>query len=221
MTIHNWEIITRLWPAILQVSPSEKPSIIQLYGAISTLLHRSLETTTINQIFTEGCINSALALCNNDLTSEELADATVKERERSQNNEKLYYKLIDSLATLLNSGSLHWRFYNLAFMMMCLQLRADLPLPPVCVRIFMQNLLHDAIAVRKIAIKGVAAILKQQKRKHKKIVIQPQDVAHRFSLPSYNGATARTGPGDQWDNSWMQYHSLRRPLTPEAWNEPR
>lgn len=221
LAMHNWDIIARLWPAILRAPPSEKPSIIQLFGAISTLLYRSLETSSIHRCFTEGSINSALSLSSIQLTAEELSDAAEKERKHCQNNEKLYYQLLDSLLSLLNSGSLHWRLYNLGFTMMCLQLRADLPLPPACVRLFVQNLLHDAIAVRRIAIKGTAAILKQQKRKHKKIVIQPQDIAHRFSLPLYQGGTDRTGPGDQWDNSWMQYHSLRRPLTVEAWNEPR
>ena len=217
--MHNWKVISTLWPAVLRTPPSEKPSIIQLLGAISTLLHHSLETTSIGLFFTESCINAAQSLASCQLTEQEVTRAINKEQEHSRNNEVLYYELLNSLLELLNSGSLHWRLYNLAFNMMCLQLRADLALPSACVRLFVHNLIHDAIVVRKIAIKGVAAILKQQKRKHKKIQISPEEIAQRFSIVPREGT--RSGPGDQWDNSWMQYRGEKRPLTNDAWNETR
>lgn len=183
LVIHNWSVVRDLWIAVARILPSEKPSIIQLLSAISTLLYRTIETTSVHSTFTEECIKSAQVFSEANLGDEELKKAAQKDLEWGQKNEELYYELLDSLVGLLTSGTLHWRMYNLAFNMLCLQLRADLPAPPEVIRIFVQNLLHDAIAVRKIAIKGVGAILKQQKRKHKKIVIDPIDIARKFSPP--------------------------------------
>ena len=181
--MHNWGVIRELWIAVARIAPSEKPSIIQLLGAISTLLYRTIETTSVRLTFTEESIHSAQKISQENVGDEELKLATQTELEWGQKNQQLYYELLDSLIGLLTSGSLHWRMYNLAFNMLCLQLRADLPAPPQVIRIFVQNLLHDAIAVRKVAIKGVAAIFKQQKRTHKKIVINPIDVARQFNPP--------------------------------------
>lgn len=84
----------------------------------------------------------------------------------------------------------------------------------------MNNLISEQIAVRKIAIKGMAAIFKQQKRAHKKITIDPVEVARRFSPPG-GEEVARGGIGDQWSNGWLQYQEERRPVTVEEWNQPR
>ena len=65
----------------------------------------------------------------------------------------------------------------------------------------------------------MAAIFKQQKRKHKKMVVNPQDISIQYGLKLQSGSN--NGPGDRWDNSWMQYQGDRRPMTVEAWNQPR
>ena len=181
--MHNWNVVKDLWIAVARISPSEKPSIIQLVTAISTLLYRTIETTSIHLKFTPECIASAQEVMGASISENELEQASRNEEELGQKNEQMYNELLASLVGLLNSGTLHWRMYNLAFNMLCLQLRADLPAPPEVVHVFVHNLLHDAIAVRKIAIKGVAAIFKQQKKKHPKIVINPTEIAHRFSSP--------------------------------------
>ena len=104
-----------------------------------------------------------------------------------------------------------------------MQLRADLPAPPEVVKIFVNNLISEQIAVRKIAIKGMAAIFKQQKRKHKKMTIDPAQIARQFgAVPVEEKSAGQVfAPGDSWINSWMQYQSERRPNTAERWNEPR
>jgi hypothetical protein len=183
LVMHNWSVVGELWVAVTRIVPSEKPSIIQLLTAISTLLYRTIETTSIHLTFTEECLSSAQMITDASLENQELEQSAQNEKDWGQKNEEMYYQLLDSLVGILVSGSLHWRMYNLAFNMLCLQLRADLPAPTKVVRVFIQNLLHDAIAVRKIAIKGTAAICKQQKRKHKKIVVNPADIARRFSPP--------------------------------------
>ena len=67
----------------------------------------------------------------------------------------------------------------------------------------------------------MAAIFKQQKRKHPKIIIDPQDVSLHFGKANKLQLEYVEGPGDRWDNSWMQYQSDRRPMTVEEWNQPR
>lgn len=185
LVMHNWSVVKELWIAVARILPSEKPSIIQLVTAISMLLMRTIETTSVHLTFTDKCIASAQLLTKASLEEKEFEQAVRIEMECSQKNEQLYYELLDSLVEILTNGSLHWRMYNLAFHMLCLQLRADLPAPSKMISIFVQNLIHDAIAVRKVAIKGVAAILKQQKKEHKKIVVNPSDIARQFSPPHF------------------------------------
>ncbi len=226
---HDWKLIVRLWPALVEAPPSEKPSVIQLLDALANTIYRFIETTALSMIFTPECLVAARYLSSNAslVSLAESQAAEQWERDEADNSKKLYYQLLDSLSNLLTSGSLHWRLYNLAFNMLTLQMRADLPLPATCVHIFVHNLIHDAIAVRKIAIKGVAAILKQHKRTHPRIVVDPRHCARQYgSNPLADKARADTTEpenpyGDRWETSWMQYNADRRPMTAEAWNQPR
>lgn len=52
------------------------------------------------------------------IDGEDSDSAVSREKEAGEENEKLYYHLLDSLVRLLNSGTLHWRRYNLAFHML-------------------------------------------------------------------------------------------------------
>ena len=106
-------------------SPSEKPSIIHLLDSINTLLYRTLETTSVHVSFTDESVSIAQSIAQSlaatDLDQETLKLVVLKEKERSEKNEKLYYQLVESLTSLLNSGKLHWRLYNLGFSMLSLQ----------------------------------------------------------------------------------------------------
>ena len=51
------------------------------------------------------------------------------------------------------------------------------------------------------------------------MVVNPQDISLQYGLKLQSGSN--NGPGDRWDNSWMQYQGDRRPMTVEAWNQPR
>ena len=79
---------------------------------------RTLETTSVKLTFTPGSIDAAQSLSDEPLSKEQLALAASAEIEWGQKNENLYYHLVDSLSNLLNSGTLHWRRYNLAFSML-------------------------------------------------------------------------------------------------------
>ena len=59
----------------------------------------------------------------------------------------------------------------------------------------------------------MSAIQKQQKRSHKKIMVDPYKVAG--VEPPAPGSVVR--PGDRPDNKWCKYNSERIPDTQEKW----
>jgi hypothetical protein len=63
-----------------------------------------------------------------------------------------------------------------------------------------------------IAIRSTVFLLKQQKRAHKKILVDPL---------SFSGGDKASGPGDHANNRWVQYCSETRPLSAEAWDTAR
>ncbi len=76
------------------------------------------------------------------------------------------------LCDRVESGSLHWRHYNIAIGMLGVLTRYDEPMPPRVARLFVGNLVHENLTVRKGALHIVECVLKQQKRKHPKMEIK-------------------------------------------------
>lgn len=175
-----------LWIALASISPSEKASLIQLIQEIPRLINRTIETMSVKLKFSEESVAAAAFLHSFSIGKEDEETARRREHDRGLKNERNYIELVETLADMMKSESLHWRMYCLIFNLLCIQLRPDIPATPKVVALFVQNLVHETIAIRKVAIKGVAAILKQQKRKHSKIVVDPLEIAAKFSrsLPS-------------------------------------
>lgn len=236
----DWDAMKNLWIALANISPSEKASIIQLIQEVPRLINRSIETMSMKLKFSEESVSAAASLHSFRLSKEDEERFVIKELERGTKNEKTYIELVETLADLMKSDSLHWRMYCLVFNMLCFQLRPDVPATPKVVGLFVQNLIHETIAIRKVAIKGVSAILKQQKRKHPKIIINPQEIASKFSRPySSNNSSWYTkhsfvfnmrhlkhsfhysAPGEGWYNSWLQFSKDLSPKSAEEWNESR
>ena len=48
VTKRSWEVITRVWPALIKAQHSEKPSILRLIDDIADKLHKNVEATEIN-----------------------------------------------------------------------------------------------------------------------------------------------------------------------------
>ena len=59
--------------------------------------------------------------------------------------------------------------------MLSLLTRHDIPHPAKVVRIILSNMNHDILNVRKYGLYLIGGVLKQQKRKHKKIQINPRE----------------------------------------------
>jgi hypothetical protein len=73
--------------------------------------------------------------------------------------------------------------------------RYDFKMPARVARIYVNNLVHENIVVRKSAYHIIGCILKQQKRSHPKIEISTVDDS--TAIPSV--------PGDREDNRFMCY----------------
>ena len=90
LVMHNWSVVGELWVAVARILPSEKPSIIQLLTAISTLLYRTIETTSVHLTFTEECLSTAQMLTETSLENQELEQAAQNEKNWGKTNEELY-----------------------------------------------------------------------------------------------------------------------------------
>lgn len=64
-------------------------------------------------------------------------------------------------------------------------------------------------------MRSTVFLLKQQKRSHKKIKINPLS----FGIdPNHNNALV---PGERSDTRWIKYNKETIPLTPEEWDKGR
>lgn len=58
VTKRNWEVIGRLWPALVQAQlKCEKPSVLKLFDDVIDKLHNDIETTEIELMVSERCIH--------------------------------------------------------------------------------------------------------------------------------------------------------------------
>ncbi|XP_062911944.1 proteasome activator complex subunit 4-like isoform X1 [Mobula hypostoma] len=220
--LHDWDCIVATWPAIVSSGLNkamflEKPSIVRLFDDLSEKIHRQYETIGLNFELSDRCVEVSASLCQTIDPACGLAPLTGKEIENgiqnqiAKNNESLrnYEKLINTLLDLLDQRNLPWKFEQIAVGFLSLLLRDDVPLPTRAVRFFIQSLNHDALVVRKMAISAVAGIMKQLKRPHKKIEIDPYAI---------NGSRPPIiQPGDRLDNQWLHYNSSNLPKTKDEW----
>lgn len=149
-----------------------------------------------------------------------------------------------------------WKFSQYGVELLTLLLRHDVATPPAAVQLFVSNLVHDSIYIRKVKFSSklknwtsyhrnkkrcsknnfmpsrlhrntscytcisfsveqlstasVSAILKQQKRKHKKVTVDP----YKSAPPPPAGKFL---PGSRPDNEWIMYHSDQVPDSQEKW----
>ncbi|XP_062621766.1 LOW QUALITY PROTEIN: proteasome activator complex subunit 4B-like [Saccostrea cucullata] len=217
-TKRSWEVIGQLWPAIVQAQQSEKPSILRVVDDIIAKVSKNLESPGIEIKVTSSCLEAAQKLLSSGVpvsspnTLTEGADQRGEEFqiECNESNNRMYVKIVEDLVALVKGGTLMWKFSQYAVELLTLLLRHDVPTPPVAVELFVSNLIHDSLYIRKLSMASVSAILKQQKRKHKKVVVDP----YRTAPPPPAGTFL---PGNRPDNNWIMYDSGRLPDNQEKW----
>ncbi|KAB0397626.1 hypothetical protein E2I00_012676 [Balaenoptera physalus] len=186
--LHDWDCIVQTWPAIVSSGLSkamslEKPSIVRLFDDLAEKIHRQYETIGL------------------DFTT--LYSLVMRRRGNYEN-------LINTLLDGVEQRNLPWKFEHIGIGLLSLLLRDDRVLPLRAIRFFVENLNHDAIVVRKMAISAVAGILKQLKRTHKKLTINPYEIS---GYPKPTQIVA----GDRPDNHWLHYDSKSIPRTKKEW----
>jgi proteasome activator subunit 4 len=148
------------------------------------------------------------------LSENELSDGAAHLKERNKQTDQMYENLVAQLMSLAESDKLHWRFTEFAVHFLVPLIRHDRLLPTAAVGFFVHSLNHETLAVRKMAIAAVMAILKQQKRPHVTVSINP------YQLAGVNGGSnvTKVHPGDRLDNMWHRYDVKSLPQTEEQWN---
>ncbi|XP_013404552.1 proteasome activator complex subunit 4 [Lingula anatina] len=222
-TKRSWEILNQIWPVLVQAQHSEKPSILKLIDDIADKVHKHLTTISVNIQVPPHCLEVAQLPWSTQspkpvlppANSEEMKHGLEQQEERNSCYTQQYYKLVNTLVELVEGGTLRWKFYQIAMELLALIIRHDAKLPQSAVNLFVKNMASETLLIRKLSLGAVSSILKQQKRKHPRMVIDPFAVSG-CEQPS-NGHSL---PGDsRLDNAWLQYRSDTRPDTLDKWEK--
>ena len=116
-----------------------------------------------------------------------------------------------------NNNALHWRYQMIASSMLHNLVHPRTNYPVSVLEFTINRLVHDSIEERKLSIKLIINILKQQKREHVKVTVDPFKIAG-VERPK---EVSIMKPGSRSDNQWLQYDLKRMPKSQEEWDEPR
>lgn len=216
LVLCDWPFLGNLWPALVGARHSEKPSIIGLLEHILETLQKHLETIQLALTVPASCIEKAQRLTP-AVAADEVSAAVEAEQNCNKSALKEYEGLVCRLVNQVESGSLHWRHYHMALVMVKLLIRNDTLLPTPAVRMLVRHLVHDTLTIRKVAILGVGTVLKQLKRLHPKRELDSVDQESLELSPTLATLVERTG-GKRPANLWLQYNSALRPTTRERWD---
>lgn len=210
LTKHDWTTLAKVWPSLLLSRHSEKPSVAKLLDQVFKSLQKYSETFAIHNKITEEVVNMAWDLIplNQRPAEAEMASGLARSAYSNKVNEDVYESLVDKLCEELETRKLHWRHYNLGLGMLTILTRSDIALPRRAVKLVVENLTHDNLLVRKCSIHVLGSILKQHKRPHPKIPLDPNECLVE-------------APGDRGGNLWLCYNKDNVPKSLEDWDQPR
>ncbi|CAH0386282.1 unnamed protein product [Bemisia tabaci] len=220
---YDWEVLLAVWPTIVQTIPSEKLSVIHLLERLTDVVRKNFPTIGITQEIPDSCIAPAaqLVTASKPLPSiklpseEEIKIGSKKLSEQNERNKKNYFALLHSLNELINTRSLHWRFHSMALSFLRDLVHLDENYPAEVVSTFLNNLIHDQLDLRKIAIRCVIFVLQQQKRSRVKITVDP------YKISGVEKPSSRVVPGNREDNKWLTYCPENIPKNAEEWDQSR
>ncbi|XP_012258033.2 proteasome activator complex subunit 4B-like [Athalia rosae] len=227
VTKRDWMLLNTLWPALVLSKPSEKLSVIRLKERLVDTVHKLFPTISIEIEVPSRCIEAAMHLWDN-CPKPSFAQPTQSEIEKGietlksvgAKNLEYYNDLLNKLLEAIVERNLHWRQRLMAMSFIRDLVHPDHIYPPKIVRYFLSSLIHESLEERKIAIRTTVFILKQQKRKHLKVTINPSRFEQSTAGLSQE-VIKKLSPGKRLDNAWLQYNYETRPLTSEQWEEPR
>lgn len=176
ITIPDWNMLKSLWPAIIKSKTSEKLSVIRLKENIVNTVSKYFPTITIELEVPDDCLTAARVLWEHvprpalpQPDESAIREGAQNLKRFSESNVMAYNDLLDELIRCILEESLHWRHRLMAMSFIRDLIHPDHVYSVKIVRYFLQALVHDSLEERKIAIKVMANILGQQKRKHSKV----------------------------------------------------
>lgn len=210
---HDWVAVRKLWTALLSSRVSEKPSVTKLLDAMIEIIKFDFPTINIRLTFPEECLALSRTVCPADLqiSAERIAAGCENEQATNGRNENMYYEIANEIINIVRTESLHWRYNFLASSMLLNLVHPNVKHQEIVARYFLNNLLSDSLPERKIAVQGVSYIMLQQKRAHKKLVVDWVNPEKRTDYL----------PGLRDDNRWMQYELDTLPKSEADWDAPR
>lgn len=220
---NDWVELRKLWLGLLTTKLSEKPSIVALMDYLTDVINQELTTITINIQIPDSLIEHGLELIGTDATrlrptATEIAEGLKNLERRGVEKMKIYTELLDSIVDTVSREGTHWRHHYIGSSMIY---NLDHP-QTVCNRkitkYFLDNLIHDSIDERKIAIQMILFVMKHEKREHPKLVVDPFKVAG-VERPTKNGGKLSIGIRE--DNKFLQYDIEKAPRNQREWDEPR
>ncbi|KAJ7327817.1 Proteasome activator complex subunit 4 [Desmophyllum pertusum] len=188
-----------VWPVIVQADHSEKPSIITLTTMLAEKMVKKYDTVAVSRMVTDPAVEQAKRLLNS--TGPMPQNHLKPPASPSQTAVPSDLEIKESEEAWHNTREKNLRNYQKLVCTLVDMLESD-----------GLRWRYLQISIRKVAIDAVGAILKQQKRPHAKIAVNPYTVA---GLPE--PTTTVIQPGDREDNRWLHYSSNDVPKTKTDW----
>ncbi|CAI5451722.1 unnamed protein product [Caenorhabditis angaria] len=224
----EFEQQAKIWPALVRVQHSEKPTIIALLENAQNLIVDNYESYRLKYEWVDGQRETAKRLLMAADECSPLHDANILKmptKEQIDKYENLleekfeyslasYHNLIKRIYELACDPNLHWRPLDMAHSMLSMQVRRDYPLPDEVIKMFVKLLINDTVKTRRIASAVVASWLK---------IMKPKAVKRELIIPN---KSPNSGPGSKFpiycglreDNRCMMYEEEKLPQTDEEWD---
>lgn len=213
----DWEVIEKLWLVLLKTQLSEKLSILRLMDSITDGINNEFQTIATHIAVGDHIaqLGAELMVNKSDLPKDFMKLGLSNLEKRNKFNHEKYLTIIDSILSYTQENSLHWRYHQLAGTMINDLMHPYSDYPPEVTKVYVNNLIHDSIEERSTALRVINTVLKQQKREHVKITIDP------FKIAGVARPEGKLKPGMRPDNEWLQYDSTKLPKSQAEWDEPR
>ncbi|CAF0768198.1 unnamed protein product [Adineta steineri] len=198
-TEYSWAMKEKLWPSIVRITHENQISTRNLIEDITDKVNEKFVTEVIIQSTNEISKRAAAALWRTLDTNEM--------KVCYQTNIQSYNSLMETLSSLLNEDILTWRQQKMAISLLRLLLQKHVPIPSLCIKTFVDFLVHDNIELRECATKAIAALCRLQKPPGiyvEKILNITDDHCH---------------PGDRDDNLWITINDYKPPETQIKWEQ--
>lgn len=217
---NDWICVQRIWLALLKTNLSEKPSVVRLLNMAYDVIHNEFPTVNISLSIPDRCVELAKAILPptvSEISEADIQAGLLKEQQLNETNLKLYLNILHEILEITHNNSLHWRYGLMATGMIYNLEHINVKYPDEIIYYVVHNLINESIEERKIAVKTMRFIFKQQKREHIKVPLDPFKTGG-VSPPK---SQRELKPGCRPDNRWLQYDLKTLPKNQEQWDEPR